>query len=70
MIFQDDNTFQNVREQSVLKWLEDLKEHEDVTIRGGSTVAFEYILHLKEEIRRLEEKNALKDVYLKKLREK
>lgn len=68
MIFQDDNTYQNVREQSVLEWLKGLKKHEDVSIRGGSKVAYEYILSLKEQIRLLEEKNKLKDEYLKKMK--
>ena len=44
--------------------------HEDVAVRGGVKVTQEYLEDLKRQIRELEEKCALKDAYLKKMKEK
>ena len=51
---QEDNTYNDLRENSIRQWLEDMSRHED----------------LKKQIRQLEEKCALKDAYLKKMKEK
>lgn len=63
---QEDNTYNDLRENSIRQWLEDMSRHEDVAVRGGVKVTAEYL----EEIRQLEEKCALKDAYLKKMKEK
>ena len=68
MIFQEDYTFRDLRERSVQDWLCQMEQHEDLAVRGGVKVTREYIESLKTEIRRLEEKNALKERYLKKLK--
>ena len=68
MIFQEDHTFRDLRERSVQDWLCQMEQHEDLAVRGGVKVTREYIESLKTEIRRLEEKNALKERYLKKLK--
>ena len=64
---QEDNTYNDLRENSIRQWLEDMSRHEDVAVRGGVKVTAEY---LKKQIRQLEEKCALKDAYLKKMKEK
>jgi len=69
MFNKDDTTFYELREKSVMKWLEDLKVHRDVEVRGGVEITLEYIEGLEKKIKRLEEKNLLKDKYLKKMRE-
>ena len=48
----------------------DMSRHEDVAVRGGVKVTAEYLEDLKKQIRQLEEKCALKDAYLKKMKEK
>lgn len=67
---QEDNTYNELRENSIRKWLEDMSRHEDVAVRGGVKVTQEYLEDLKRQIRELEEKCALKDAYLKKMKEK
>lgn len=66
----EDNTYNEIREKSVRQWLEEMSEHEDVAVRCGVKVTLEYLEHLKDEIRELEESNELKKTYLKKLKEK
>lgn len=70
MFREDDTTFYELREKSVMKWLEDLRVHGDVAVRGGVEITLEYIEGLQKKIKQLEDKNLLKDKYLKKMREK
>ena len=67
---QEDNTYNDLREKSIKQWLEEMSRHEDVTVRGGVKVTAEYLEDLKKQIRQLEEKCAVKDAYLKKMKEK
>lgn len=67
---QEDNTYNDLRENAIRQWLEDMSRHEDVAVRGGVKVTAEYLEDLKKQIRQLEEKGALKDAYLKKMKEK
>jgi len=69
MIGQEDNTYNDIREKSLMKWLEDMEQHEDLAIRGGVTLARDYVEHLKTEIKRLEDENALKAEYLRKCKQ-
>lgn len=70
MFFQEDNTYNDIRDKSLKQWLMEMEQHEDVAVRGGVKLTREYILHLQEEIRRLKEENELKNRYLKKVTEK
>lgn len=70
MFFNDDNTYNDIREKSLQAWLDDMEKHEDIEVRGGVKLAREYIQYLQDEIKKLEEKNALKDAYLKKMKKK
>ena len=63
----EDNTFKDLRERSLMQWLEEMEAHEDMTVRGGVRLCREYIQSLKEENRRLQEQNELKNQYLRKL---
>ena len=67
MFIQDDNTYNNLREKSFLQWLDDCSKHEDIAVRGGVKLAKEYIQHLKDENKRLDSENNLKNEYLKKV---
>ncbi|MCT4632016.1 MAG: hypothetical protein N4A76_04665 [Firmicutes bacterium] len=68
MFGKEDNTFNELRENSINKWLQDMSSHGDIEVRGGTRVTIEYIEDLKRKITALEEKNALKDRYLKKMK--
>jgi len=70
MFDEEDKTFYKLREKSVMKWLEDLRVHRDVEVRGGVEIAIEYIESLQKNIKYLEDKNLLKDKYLKKMKDK
>lgn len=65
-----DNTYNEIREKSLLQWLDEMEQHPDVAVRGGVKLAREYVAYLKEEIVSLEQENELKLNYLKKVKEK
>lgn len=69
MFFREDNTYNEIREKSIRQWLEEMGRHEDIAVRGGVKVNVDYIESLKKQIAVLEEKNALKDKYLKQMKE-
>ena len=66
----EDNTFNDIRERSLMQWLDEMQQHDDIAVRGGVKLAREYIQHLKDEIKRLESENELKARYLRKMKEK
>lgn len=66
----DDNTYNDIREKSIRQWLEEMSNHPDVAVRGGVRVTTDYIDELKKQISILEDKCALKDEYLKKIKTK
>ena len=70
MFFREDNTYHEIREKSMRQWLSDLEQGEDVVNRGGAKLTLEYLEYLNRKIRELEDKNKLKDQYLKKMKEK
>lgn len=70
MFIKDDNTYNDIREKSVRQWLDEISNHDDVAVRGGVKVTQDYIDYLEKKISRLEEKNTLKDEYLKKMKSK
>jgi len=70
MIWKEDNSFQELRKASIEQWIEDIKNHEDILVRGGAIAVLEYINDLEKQIANLESENKLKDTYLQKLKEK
>lgn len=70
MFIKEDNTYNEIREKSIRQWLQEMSVHEDVAVRGGVKVTEDYLDYLKGQIQELEQKNKLKDEYLKKMREK
>lgn len=70
MIIQEDNTYNEIREKSMKQWLNELAESEDIVNRGGARLTIDYLEHLNRKIKMLEDKNALKDKYLRKLAKK
>ena len=67
MFNREDNTYNEIREKSLFQWLDEMEKHEDIAVRGGVKLTREYIQHLKDENKRLEEQNKLKNEYLKKV---
>ncbi|MGN0393027.1 MAG: hypothetical protein ACI4FW_09255 [Bariatricus sp.] len=66
MFMNEDNTYNDIRERSLLQWLDEMERHEDVAVRGGVKLCREYIQYLKQRNTKLEEENELKSTYLKK----
>ena len=67
MFNREDNTYNEIREKSLFQWLDEMEKHEDIAVRGGVKLTGEYIQHLKDENKRLEEQNKLKNEYLKRV---
>lgn len=70
MFIKEDNTYNEMRESSMMQWLSELSESDDTVNRGGAKVTLEYIEYLNRKIKELEAKNTLKDEFLKKLKYK
>lgn len=66
MFINEDTTYNDIRERSLLQWLDEMEHHEDVAVRGGVKRCREYIQYLKQRNTKLEEENELKSTYLKK----
>lgn len=66
MFINEDTTYNDIRERSLLQWLDEMGHHEDVAVRGGVKLCREYIQYLKQKNTKLEEENELKSTYLKK----
>jgi polyhydroxyalkanoate synthesis regulator phasin len=70
MFFQEDDTYNDIRDKSLNQWLDEMEHHEDIAVRGGVKLTREYVEYLKDEIQRLKDENELKNSYLKKLAKK
>lgn len=70
MFKNTDNTFNEIRSRSLMKWLDDIEEHEDIEVRGGVKLCREYIEYLINENKKLKEECELKNSYMKKMAEK
>lgn len=67
MFIKEDNTYNDIREKSLLQWLDEIEQHEDVAVRGGVKLCREYIKFLKDKNEKLQKENKLKNNYLKKM---
>ncbi len=67
MYNKKDTTFDDLREKSVMRWLDGMLCHEDIEVRGGVKVTTDYIRDLQHKISQLEEGHKVKDGYLKKM---
>lgn len=68
MFKPDDTTYNDIRERSLLQWLSEMEQYDDVAVRGGVKLAREYVEFLKQENKRLQDENVLKNEYLKKVK--
>ena len=67
MFIKEDNTYNDIREKSLLQWLDEIEQHEDVAVRGGVKLCREYIKFLEDKNEKLQKENELKNNYLKKM---
>lgn len=67
MYFPDKSEYQDIREKSLMQWLDEMEQHEDIAVRGGVKLAREYVQFLQKEIENLKSENELKKEYMKKL---
>ncbi len=67
MFIKEDNTYNDIREKSLVQWLDEIENHEDIVVRGGVKLCREYMQFLKDKNKRLEQENELKNSYLKKI---
>ena len=67
MFRMEDNTFKDLRERSLMQWLEEMEAHQDMTVHGGVRLCRDYLAFLEQENARLKEENALKNTYLRKM---
>jgi len=67
MFIKDDNTYNDIREKSLLQWLDEMEQHEDIAVRGGVKLCREYMQYLADKNEKLQEENELKNRYLKKM---
>lgn len=67
MFFREDNTYNDIRDKSLMQWLDEMERHEDVAVRSGVRLARDYIQYLKDENQKLKNENELKNSYLKKM---
>lgn len=70
MFLKNDNTYNDIREKSLMQWLNEMEQHEDVAVRGGVKLCREYMQHLKDQNEKLKEEIQLKNTYLKKMAKK
>ena len=67
MFFKEDTTYNDIREKSLMQWLSEMEQHEDIAVRGGVKLNREYIQYLQDKIKKLEQEKELKNQYLKKM---
>ena len=67
MFLKEDTTYNDIREKSLLAWLDEMEQHEDIAVRGGVRLCREYMQYLKEKNTQLEKENERKNQYLKKM---
>lgn len=70
MFGREDNTYNEMIKNSTLHWLNEVLESDDVVNKNGAKVTIEHIEYLNKKIKELEDKNALKDQFLKKIKGK
>lgn len=67
MFFKEDNTYNDIRQKSLMSWLDEMEHHEDVAVRGGVRLTRDYVEYLKQQNQVLKEQVKLREEYLKKL---
>ena len=69
MFGTEDNTYNEIRERSLMQWLSQMEEHDDLAVRGGVKLCREYVQHLKDVNERQKQEMQLKDQDLRKMKQ-
>lgn len=69
MYFSDKSEYNDIREKSMMQWLDEMEQHPDVAVRCGVKLTREYVQYLQDEVERLKSENKLKAEYMKKLKQ-
>lgn len=70
MFFKEDNTYNEMRESSMKQWLGELLEGDDKVNKYGAKLTLEYLDYLDKKMKELEKQNALRDEFLKRMKNK
>lgn len=70
MLQREDNTYNQMRYDSMMQWLNQLLEGQDSVNKSGAKLTVEYVEHLQNEIKKLQQLSDLKDEYLKRMKAK
>lgn len=67
---REDNTYNDIREKSLMQWLNQVRAEGSYIDSCGAKLAMEYIDYLEKKICLLEEKSKLKDEHMRKMKQK
>ena len=67
MVIKEDTTYNDIREKTLMSWLDEMEQNEDIAVRGGARLCREYMQYLKEKNVQLQKENELKNQYLRKM---
>lgn len=70
MYFKEDNTYQDMVKKSTMQWLDEVSMGDDLVNKHGAKLTKEYIQSLNQKMNELEEQIALRDNFLKRMKEK
>ena len=45
MFGRPDHTYNDIREKSLMQWLDEMEQHPDIAVHGGVKLAREYVDH-------------------------
>lgn len=68
MYFTEKSEYNDIREKSLMQWLDEMEKHSDIAVRGGVKLTREYVQYLQNEIKRLKSENNLKLQYMNKVK--
>ena len=68
MYFTENSEYNDIREKSLMHWLDEMEKHPDIAVRCGVKLNREYVQYLQNEIKKLKSENELKAQYMKKLK--
>lgn len=69
MYFTEKSEYDDIREKSLMQWLDEMEKHPDIAVRSGVKLARDYVQYLNGEVERLKSENNLKAEYMKKLKQ-
>ena len=53
MYFTEKSEYNDIREKSLMQWLDEMEKHPDIAVRCGVKLNREYVQYLQNEIKKL-----------------